>query len=95
MTEHAAPPLWRYYLRELLDHWRYVVFGIVIGAFSFWMFTRQRETTDREAAAACQQMHGLAQTATDTTRVDSAYPAGYSGKDAVSCGRLRALGMLK
>jgi hypothetical protein len=95
MTDQAARPLWRYYLREMLDHWHYIAFGIVIGAFSFWMLTRPEATTDPEAAVACQELYGLARSAADTIRVDAIYPLGPVGKDAMPCGRLRALGMLK
>jgi len=95
VTDQSPQTLWRYYLLEILDHWPYIAFGILIGAFSFWMLTTSEVTSDPAAPAACQQMYGLAATATDTIRVDVTYPLGPSGKDAMTCGRLRALGMLK
>ena len=95
MTDQSSKPLWRYYLIEILDHWHYVAFGILIGAFSYWMLARPDATTDRAAAAACEQMYRLATTPTDTARVDATYPLGSAGKGSMTCGRMRALGMLK
>jgi hypothetical protein len=95
VTEHSSRALWRYYLIEIVDHWYYIAFGILIGAFSYWMLARPEATTDRAASAACEQMYRLATTPTDTARVDATYPLGSAGKDHMTCGGMRALGMLK
>jgi hypothetical protein len=94
MAHPDQRPLWRYYLTEVLDHWQYVLFGIVIGGGTIWWLTRPHLTDDALAATACRQFYSQANSSVDTLRVDALYPLGPSGKDVMTCGRMRALSLL-
>jgi acyl-coenzyme A synthetase/AMP-(fatty) acid ligase len=95
MADRVQPPLWRYYLVELLDHWQYVAFGLLVGAALTWWWTRPDPTNDAVTAVACRQMYTLATSPADTARVDALYPHGPGAHDAMTCGRMRGLGLLE
>jgi len=94
MPERDRRSLWRYYLLEVLDHWKYILFGLVVGAGVAWWWIRGLDTKDAGHAVVCRQMYDLARSAADTARVDAVYPLG-PGEDNITCGRIRALGLLE
>jgi hypothetical protein len=66
--------LWRYYLIEVLDHWPYIAFGVVLGAAVVWWYTRPPDLLDGAAVATCRRSYGLAKSQADTSKVDASYP---------------------